>query len=69
METLNTFFGGVCELDLLHSIDKVHFILDEMIMNGEIANTNADMVLENVRLLGNYDDDDFTTEMLGQIFR
>ena len=30
-------------------------------MNGEIANTNADMVLENVRLLGSFDDEDYAS--------
>jgi len=37
---LDKYFGNVCELDLMFSIDVSHHILDEMVMNGHIVETN-----------------------------
>mmetsp|Transcript_68035 Transcript_68035/g.215225 ORF Transcript_68035/g.215225 Transcript_68035/m.215225 type:complete len:151 (+) Transcript_68035:119-571(+) len=34
VETLDKYFGNVCELDVMFHLDKAHFIMDEMLMNG-----------------------------------
>ncbi len=34
VETLDKYFSNVCELDIMFNIEKAHFIIDEMIMNG-----------------------------------
>ena len=34
VETLDKYFESVCELDIMFNLEKAHFILDEMIMNG-----------------------------------
>ncbi len=34
VEALDRYFGAVCELDIMFHLEKAHFILDEMIMNG-----------------------------------
>ena len=34
VETLDTYFKNVCELDIMYNIEKAHYILDEMVMNG-----------------------------------
>lgn len=36
MEVLDRCFENVCELDLIFHMDKVHFILNEMIMGGMV---------------------------------
>ena len=36
METLDRHFGNVCELDIMFHLESVHYVLDEMIMNGQI---------------------------------
>ena len=51
METLDKYFGNVCELDLMYHFDKAHYIIDEMIMNGCIVDTNRSNVLNPVALL------------------
>eukprot|EP00474_Spongospora_subterranea_P006235 CRZ06693.1 hypothetical protein [Spongospora subterranea] len=51
VETLDQYFENVCELDIMFNIEKAHFILDEMVMNGEIIETNRLLVLEPIRLL------------------
>ena len=34
VEALDKFFGAVCELDIMFHLEKAHYILDEMVMNG-----------------------------------
>jgi AP-3 complex subunit sigma len=36
VETLDKCFENVCELDLIFHADNVHFILNELVMGGEI---------------------------------
>ena len=38
-------------LQIMFNIDKAHMILDEMIINGEITETNKDRVLAPVAVL------------------
>ena len=51
VEALDRYFGAVCELDIMFHLDKAHFILDEMVMNGCIVETNRTKVLTPVQLL------------------
>jgi AP-1 complex subunit sigma 1/2 len=36
VETLDKYFGNVCELDLIFNFHKAYFILDEMLLAGEL---------------------------------
>ncbi|XP_064402617.1 uncharacterized protein LOC135348363 [Halichondria panicea] len=51
VETFDRYFESVCELDIMFNIDKAHMILDEMIMNGQIVETNKNRVLAPVAVL------------------
>eukprot|EP00959_Pyramimonas_sp_CCMP1952_P353964 7416055-Pyramimonas_sp.AAC.1 len=51
VETLDRYFGNVCELDIMFHIDKAHFILDEMVMNGCIVETNKTNILGPLTLM------------------
>lgn len=51
VETLDRYFSNVCELDIMFNLDRVHMILDEMIMNGEILETNKNRILAPVSVL------------------
>jgi hypothetical protein len=42
---------NVCELDIMFNLEKAHFILDEMVMNGCIIETNKNNVLAPIHLL------------------
>ena len=46
VETLDRHFGNVCELDIMFHLEKAHYILDEMMMNGAIPETNKSIVLQ-----------------------
>jgi len=50
VETFDSYFKNVCELDLMFNLDRVHLILDEMVMNGCIVETNKTNVLTAVSL-------------------
>ena len=51
VEALDKFFGAVCELDIMFHLEKAHYILDEMLMNGEIVECNRAKVLQPVQQL------------------
>eukprot|EP01024_Parvocaulis_polyphysoides_P025961 TRINITY_DN2364_c0_g2_i1.p2 TRINITY_DN2364_c0_g2~~TRINITY_DN2364_c0_g2_i1.p2 ORF type:complete len:157 (+),score=18.79 TRINITY_DN2364_c0_g2_i1:36-473(+) len=51
VETLDRFFGNVCELDIMFHLEKVHFILEEMVGNGSIVDTNMVNILTPVQQL------------------
>ncbi|KAK6307450.1 AP-4 complex subunit sigma-1 [Coregonus clupeaformis] len=45
VEVLDTYFSRVSELDIMFNLDKVHIIIDEMIQNGHIVETNKNRIL------------------------
>ncbi|KAI3879621.1 hypothetical protein MKX03_029349, partial [Papaver bracteatum] len=45
VETMDRHFGNVCELDIMFHLEKVHFMLEEMVMNGYIIETSKSNVL------------------------
>ncbi|KAL4534832.1 hypothetical protein Ndes2526B_g05759 [Nannochloris sp. 'desiccata'] len=51
VETMDKWFGNVCELDIMFNIETAHFILDEMISNGFIVETSKAAILAPVELL------------------
>jgi AP-3 complex subunit sigma len=48
LQTLDKCFENVCELDLIFHADKVHYILDEVIMGGMVLETNINEILESI---------------------
>ncbi|PFH34372.1 clathrin adaptor complex small chain family protein [Besnoitia besnoiti] len=51
VETLDKFFENVCELDIMFHLEKAHFILDEMVMDGCIVETNKANVLAPIHMM------------------
>ena len=48
VETLDKCFENVCELDLIFHSDKVHYILDEIVMGGMVLETNIGKIIEAI---------------------
>lgn len=48
METLDKCFENVCELDLIFHVDKVHHILNEIVMGGMVLETNMSEILTRI---------------------
>ncbi|XP_003962852.1 AP-4 complex subunit sigma-1 [Takifugu rubripes] len=45
VEVLDKYFSRVSELDIMFNLDRVHIILDEMIQNGQVVETNKSRIL------------------------
>jgi AP-3 complex subunit sigma len=54
VEALDKRFENVCELDIVFNATTVHFILDELIVGGLVAETNQNQVLKAVRDMEDY---------------
>ena len=51
VETMDKWAGSICELDIMYQLEQVHFLLDEMVMNGYIVETNKMNVLRPLDLM------------------
>ena len=48
VESLDTCFKDVCELDLIFNMEKIHYILDEIIQGGMVIETRKEEILKAV---------------------
>ncbi|XP_040426087.1 AP-3 complex subunit sigma-2 isoform X1 [Cygnus olor] len=48
VETLDKCFENVCELDLIFHMDKVHYILQEVVIGGMVLETNMNEIVAQV---------------------
>eukprot|EP00042_Codosiga_hollandica_P028376 m.148714 g.148714 ORF g.148714 m.148714 type:complete len:123 (-) comp52752_c0_seq1:2728-3096(-) len=55
VETLNTHFTNVCELDLLFNFHKVYALIDEMFLAGEIMETCQRKALHRFEIMTSED--------------
>lgn len=55
VEVLDSFFGNVCELDIVFNFYKVYMVLDEMFLAGEIQEVSKDVLLERLTTLDRMD--------------
>ncbi|KAK1437576.1 hypothetical protein QVD17_03370 [Tagetes erecta] len=51
VETMDRHFGNVCELDIMFHLEKAHFMLEEMVMNGCIVETSKANILAPIQLM------------------
>jgi len=58
VEVLDKYFGSVCELDIIFNFEKAYFILDELIMAGEIQETSKKAVLKQIEFADNYQEEE-----------
>ncbi|XP_067943626.1 AP-3 complex subunit sigma-1-like isoform X2 [Watersipora subatra] len=48
VETLDKCFENVCELDIIFHVDKVHHILNEIVMGGMVLETNTSEIMTRI---------------------
>ncbi|XP_015889923.1 AP-3 complex subunit sigma [Ziziphus jujuba] len=48
VETLDKCFKNVCELDMVFNYSKMHTVLDEIILGGQVLETNSTEVMKAV---------------------
>ena len=51
VETMDRWAGSICELDIMYQLEQVHFLLDEMVQNGYIVETNKANILRPIDLM------------------
>ena len=51
VETMDRWAGSICELDIMYKLEQVHFLLDEMVMNGYVIDTNKSNILRSIDLI------------------
>ncbi|ORX60361.1 Adaptor protein complex sigma subunit, partial [Hesseltinella vesiculosa] len=56
VEILDRYFGNVCELDLIFNFQKAYFILDELIIAGEMQETSKKSVLRVITQQDQFED-------------
>lgn len=49
VEALDKCFENVCELDLIFHSDRVHYVLDEIVMGGMVLETNINAILQSIK--------------------
>lgn len=49
VEVLDRYFDNVCELDIIFNFHKAYHILDEIILAGEVVETNKKTIRNAVR--------------------
>lgn len=45
VEVLDRYFGNVCELDIIFNFHKAFYVLDEVLLGGELQESNKREVL------------------------
>lgn len=48
---MDIYFESVCEMDIIYNFEKIQFIIDELIIGGEMLETDKTRVPECVTFL------------------
>ena len=55
VETLDKYFGSVCELDVVYNYYKDYTVLDELLVGGEIVEISKINILKKLRKIEFYE--------------
>ena len=64
VETLDKCFENVCELDLIFHLERVHHVIDEIIVGGLVLETNQSEILAQLQLQNKVEKVQFSTSSL-----
>merc|ERR1712061_4169 len=67
VEVLDKYFGSVCELDIIFNFEKAYFILDELILGGEMQETSKKAVLSQIEQEDKFQEDEIVELALKDI--
>ena len=48
VEVLDKYFGNVCELDLIFNFHKVYYMVDELVISGQLIESSKRVVLKQM---------------------
>eukprot|EP00703_Trepomonas_sp_PC1_P001031 JAP95575.1 Sigma adaptin [Trepomonas sp. PC1] len=55
VESMQQFFGTVCELNLIFDFNKVHLILDQIILAGQMQETSINSIQSAMRQVNHFE--------------
>lgn len=65
VETMDTYFGNVCELDIIFNFEKAYNMLDEMVMcDGSMSESSKKEVLNQIRIMDTMEHNDHLDRVL-----
>ncbi|KAL5210758.1 hypothetical protein ABZP36_006381 [Zizania latifolia] len=64
VETLDKCFKNVCELDVVFNFNKLHTILDEMILGGQVIETSSEQIMRSVEEIARLEKQSNTTSLI-----
>eukprot|EP01083_Nonionella_stella_P023492 65037_1 len=64
VEILDRYFGNVCELDLIFNFQEAYFILDELLINGELQESSKKNILGVCAVQDSMEDKDHKEESI-----
>jgi len=67
VEVLDKYFGSVCELDIIFNFEKAYFILDELILGGEMQETSKKAVLSQIEQADKFQEEEIVELALKDI--
>jgi len=67
VEVLDKYFGSVCELDIIFNFEKAYFILDELLMAGEVQDTSKKSVLKQIEFADSYQEEEIISLALKDV--
>jgi len=67
VEVLDKYFGSVCELDIIFNFEKAYFILDELILGGEMQETSKKAVLNQIEQADKFQEEEIVELALKDI--
>jgi len=48
VEQMDKYYGNVCELDIIFNFQKAYYILDELLLAGELQESSKKNVLKSI---------------------
>ncbi|KII70090.1 AP-1 complex subunit sigma-3 [Thelohanellus kitauei] len=55
---MNDYFKQLCELDIMYNFEKCQFLLDELVIGGELQELDREIVVQNAQDLDRLMEDD-----------
>ncbi|KAI7688962.1 hypothetical protein KC353_g19797, partial [Hortaea werneckii] len=63
VEQMDKYYGNVCELDIIFNFQKAYFILDELLLAGELQESSKKNVLRVIGAQDGLEEMETSTEM------
>ncbi len=69
VEQMDKYYGNVCELDIIFNFQKAYFILDELLLAGEMQESSKKNVLRCISQQDSLEDMEVSAGQFSTVFR